>query len=49
MKHTHTECRETIVINENYYKCITIHNQQHIVLSFYNFFNIADFNYNLYI
>jgi hypothetical protein len=45
----HKECRETIVIKENYYYCITVYNQHHIILSFYNFLNIENINYNLYI
>jgi len=40
---------ETTVINQNYHYFITIYNQQHIILSFYNILNIVNFNYNLYI
>jgi hypothetical protein len=40
MKQTH----ETVVINENYYYFIAVYNQQHILLTFYNILNIANYN-----
>jgi len=37
------------VINDNYYNFITVYNQQHCIVSFYNILNSTGFNYNLYI
>ena len=41
--------KETNVISDHYYYFITIYNQQHIILSFYNILNIVNFKVNLYI
>ena len=36
--------KETAAINENYFYCIIIYNQQHIVLSFNNILITVNFN-----